>query len=343
MIDKKRGTGKFCKNIVGYIITLICIVLIVKQINLKDVLDAVEHFQWLYLLIGVVSLAIGYTARIFRWSFMLRSAKAMTTWKQCVAPFLGSITLNNVLPLRLGDVVRILIFPASMGISRTDATSSVVMERCIDLMTLLGALVVGVSLAPGTHLPLPLAHLATVLALVGGIAILGVFLFSGRLSQLFASWSQTSSGRFGQYLLVAGQLLRGLAAMSRPAPLFTVLVISVFVWGGESGLFYCILLGDGLTPSPAIGVIVMAIATLSTLIPSSPGYVGPFHLAAFTAITMLGGNTAQAGSYAILSHLGVWLPTTIAGAVAIWMQPALFRTARVNAQEQNDATEVSHG
>jgi hypothetical protein len=72
----------------------------------------------------------------------------------------------------------------------------------------------------------------------------------------------------------------------------------------------------------------MSIATLSTLVPSSPGYVGPFHLAAFTAVSLIGGTAAQAGSFAVLAHLALWLPTTAAGAIAILFRPELFRSAR---------------
>ena len=72
----------------------------------------------------------------------------------------------------------------------------------------------------------------------------------------------------------------------------------------------------------------MAIATLATLVPSSPGYVGPFHLAAFAGITFLGGTNEQAASFAVLSHLGVWVPTTLAGAVAIASTPDMFRGLR---------------
>jgi glycosyltransferase 2 family protein len=126
---------------------------------------------------------------------------------------------------------------------------------------------------------------------------------------------------------VAG-LLRGFEAMSRPRVLALTLLISMLVWVGESGMFYFVMRGFGLEATPVMALLVMAIATLSTLVPSSPGYVGPFHLAAFTAISLVGGTAAQAGSYAVLSHLALWLPTTLAGALAILSRPELFRAAR---------------
>ena len=65
--------------------------------------------------------------------------------------------------------------------------------------------------------------------------------------------------------------------------------------------------------------------------PSSPGYVGPFHLAAFTAVSLVGGTVDQAASFAVIVHLALWLPTTIAGMIAIGMDPELFRMAKTNA------------
>jgi hypothetical protein len=40
---------------------------------------------------------------------------------------------------------------------------------------------------------------------------------------------------------------------------------------------------------------------------------------------MLGGSSAQAASFAVLAHLGVWLPTTLAGGIAILVNPGLFK------------------
>lgn len=90
-----------------------------------------------------ISLALGYMLRILRWSMMLRSTGARATFSDCCAPFLGSIALNNILPFRLGDVVRALVFPRSMGITRIIATSSLFVERLVDLMTLLVSLAIG--------------------------------------------------------------------------------------------------------------------------------------------------------------------------------------------------------
>ncbi|MDL2409391.1 lysylphosphatidylglycerol synthase transmembrane domain-containing protein [Rhizobium calliandrae] len=332
----KTANGKkmaWVRHVVGAGITLICIAAIVRQINAKDVLDAIAHFRWVYLIFGIASLTADYALRILRWSIMLRAAAVPASFKNCAAPFLGSITLNNILPLRLGDVVRALVFPRAIGANKTTAASSLVMERLIDLMTLLLCLTLGLTAATAVAIPPSLIETAVLLAVAGGLVLSFGFLFSGSLAQFFKRLGQrpvvgARSGLLSKISTGLGGLFGSFEAMSRPAVLAELMLISMLIWVGEAGLFYFVLLGFGAEAGIGTAVLVMALATLSTLVPSSPGYIGPFHLAAFFAISLTGGSTVLAGSYAVLVHLALWIPTTLVGAVAMWTSPALFRAAR---------------
>lgn len=331
MINNIAATiGSSGKYIFGGLITLLCLVIFFRQVNFGDLLDSLAHFQWPYLFLGVLSLAAGYSLRIARWAMMLRASSANTTFSNCSAPFLASIALNNVLPLRLGDVLRALVFPKSMGISKTAATSSLIVERLIDLMTLVTSLAIGLYAVQAVAIPEKIKISALYLALIGGILLSLGFLYSGPLGNFFTRIAKKPSNPtpLKKLYTTGGELLLQFNMMSRPKLLGSMLCISMFIWAGEAGLFYFILLGTGIHGSPAVALLVMAVATLSTLAPSSPGYVGPFHLAAYTAISLVGGSDAQAGSYAVIAHLSVWLPTTLAGAVAIWCRPELFRAVK---------------
>jgi uncharacterized protein (TIRG00374 family) len=312
-------------NVVGLLISFACLGFIAWRVDLDELVSAMANFKWGWLSLGFTSLAFGYTARIFRWSSLLRAAGANVPTLSCAAPFLGSIALNNILPMRLGDVVRALVFPSAIGINRIIATGSLVMERLVDLMTLLACLMIGLVLTSQNKLPDWLLPTALGLGITGSAILILVFLFSGKLSRwLGSSALKMSASRRARMMGALGELLTSFEAMSRWPVLLSLFVLSMLVWVGEAGLYWSLLRGYGLEASPSGAVVVMAIATLSTLVPSSPGYIGPFHLAAFSAVVMLGGSNAQAASFAVLAHLGVWLPTTIAGALAIFFNPQLF-------------------
>lgn len=333
--DRHSIKHGWIKHLTGGGITLLCLFVFFWQVNFPDVLNALMNFHWGYLIFGVASLAIGYVMRIIRWSMMLKAAGVDATFGNCSAPFLGSIALNNVLPLRLGDVVRALVFPRSMGITKTTAASSLIVERLIDLVTLLVSLAIGLFAIQEVAIPAELKASAVTLAIIGGISLFLGFLFSRSMGRFFScrAASDTSSSASGLKRIyeTLGGLFYGFNVMSRPRLLLSMLMVSMIVWAGEAGLFYFVLKGVGFDGSPLVALLVMAFATLSTLAPSSPGYVGPFHLAAFTAISSVGATAAQAGSYAVIVHLALWLPTTLVGALAIWTNPELFRAAKSQA------------
>lgn len=338
-----RGRA-WLKHLFGGGVTLVCVVAFVRQTDLSQVLASLTIVDWPKLLLGICSLAIGYALRILRWSIMLKPAAANAGFASCAAPFLGSIALNNVLPLRVGDVVRALVFPRTMGIRRTVATASVVLERLADIMTLLISLAIGMAAIRIVDIPATVTKTATNLALIGGITLVTVILFSGPLGRALIRRAEMPnilgwSSRLRPIAAIIGRTLFGFEQMSRPAPLAVLLAISMLVWIAEAGLYFFVLLGLGIDAGPAAALFVMALATLSTLLPSAPGYVGPFHLAAFTAVSLIGGDDVQAGSYALLVHLALWLPTTIAGAIAIWTRPALFRKARNQGLPENIGAE----
>jgi uncharacterized protein (TIRG00374 family) len=317
MLDGESLRSSRFSLLIGILISAACLFFIFQKVNFDEVKHAFVRFEWHYFAIGIASLAFGYAMRILRWSRILNAGGAHVGMRQCAAPFLGSIALNNVLPLRLGDVVRALVFPSSIGVSRSTSSSSLVMERLVDLMTLLVCLAASLAASRQLSMPAWVGNTATMLAVVGLLSLLAIFVFSGILSRRLAS-SRWKPAR------TIGRLLESFDAMSRPRVLGPLFVLSLLIWLGEAGLFYSLLAGFGLGATPTTAIIVMAIATLATLVPSSPGYVGPFHLAAFTAISAFGGSAEQAASFAVLSHLGLWLPTTLAGAIAIAATPRMF-------------------
>lgn len=329
MTAPRARPARFRRHWIGVAISAACIWLMLRGIDLEQLQQALAQFHWNDIWLGVASLAIGYLARIRRWATLLRAGGAHVSDRACAAPFMGSIALNNVMPLRAGDLVRAFVFPSALGIGRVTATASLVLERLVDLLTLLACVGIALALQPGNALPPWLAHSVLLSAAAGGIAF-GLLvtmhaavervlrrIASGPLAQRTAPAARAAT--------VLADLVRDAGAMSRPRVVVRLALYSVVVWAGETGLFWAVLRGVGLEADGAQALFAMALATLSTLVPSSPGYVGPFHLAAWSAALMLGGTPAQAASFALLAHLGLWLPTTLAGAVAILARPDLFR------------------
>ena len=102
----------------------------------------------------------------------------------------------------------------------------------------------------------------------------------------------------------------------------------MFRVGGGDRTFFLIAQAVNLPLSFGDALFIMSFATLSTLLPSSPGYVGTFHLAVLTSVDLAVGVTDQIGVYAIVVHLALWVPTTIAGVIALFFNPPILNALR---------------
>jgi glycosyltransferase 2 family protein len=326
------GRGRWIRLGLGLAITVACVGFIVSRADFGEVRKALAHFNWFLAPVGLASLSFGYGMRIVRWALMLRAGGANVSIGDCAAPFLGSIALNNVLPFRAGDVVRALVFPGAIGVRRTTAAASLVLERLVDLLSLLLCLGAGLTLSGLFSLRVWMKDTVLLLAVGGVGAMAAIAMCSAPLTRLLGRIAEQigrdSGGLPAKVLRVAIELMEGAGAMSRPRVLIVLFALSMLVWAGETGLFLSLIFGLGLHAGLAAGLLIMAVATLSTLVPSSPGYVGPFHLAVFSAVSMLGGSSSQAASLALLTHLGLWLPTTLAGSLVIAANPQLLKAIK---------------
>lgn len=324
------------KTGIGVAISIACLIFIFSKIDTRALLQALEKFRWPLLGVGIVALGFDYTVRIVRWRIMLQAAGANVSFSRCAPAFLGSMALNNLLPLRAGDIVRAMVFPASLGIPRATATASLVLERLVDLLTLLACLGIGSVLIRDHQVPDTQEHWITLISAAGVVALITTLALAAPVARLLASVSdQQSRSNRPRVSVIASklsQLMASLAEMVDLRILATVGGLSLLIWFGEAGLFLALLHGFGLVVTPQAGLVIMAVATLATLVPSSPGYVGPFHLAAFSAVIQFGGSQAQAAGFALLVHLALWVSVTLAGVIGMVANPDLFR--RPSAKEE---------
>ena len=181
---------------------------------------------------------------------------------------------------------------------------------------------------------------ATVVSLtseVRHLALLAFVLFAGLLIGLFVL---TLGGNLRDRLLqlvlgplptrladrverMAESFLGGLGVLTRKGDLTIVAATSILAWGFEASMYWAIARGFGgelaEVMGPAETMLTTGVANLATLIPSSPGYVGPFEsgvvLVLSRALDLL---RSLALSYAIVVHAALYFPITLLGVLEWW-------------------------
>ncbi len=313
-------TRHLLRPTIGLAVSALFIWLAFRGLSITEIRAALANVDWSLTPLALVFLVAGYAGRITRWWVMLRPTTPQLRWWEAARPFLVSIAANNVLPLRIGDVLRLFAFHGRKGLEAGRVGGTLLLERLLDLFVLLGIFALVLPVVPAFENSASLARFAGLAAAAGAVALV--------ILMLLAKFERLVLGRVGQWRLVRDSaiaakafhvfsvLVDTLVRLGRLQRMAILVLLSVFAWLMEGGVFLIAAQAVAVPLGFTGSYFALATATLSTLLPSSPGYVGTFHFFAMQAALAFGAPSASAVAFAILAHLLLWAPTTLAGLLA---------------------------
>ena len=166
-----------------------------------------------------------------------------------------------------------------------------------------------------------MAGLVTVtLLFVGGLVALWLMLtfrpvFLALLGRLFGryDWAVCPIAWIGQFLA-------GLAVLRSPRLVAGVIGWSLLAWLLSALEYYWVMLACNVPLGLVPAFFTVAAVSLSTVIPSAPGYVGTFEFAGVAVLSALGVPAAAAFTFIVVMHLVLTVPITAAGLVLLWRE-----------------------
>jgi uncharacterized protein (TIRG00374 family) len=124
------------KYLPGIVISAIFLFLAFRKVNVGDLKLALEHADYAYVIPAFLLSLVSLWVRAVRWRFLLRPVKTIgigTLFDATAIGFMG----NNLLPARLGELMRAHVIGGKEKISRSAALATIVVERVFDGFTLL--------------------------------------------------------------------------------------------------------------------------------------------------------------------------------------------------------------
>lgn len=321
------------RALVGLAVAALFVWLVAHRLDWAEVRGVLAAAAPWPLLVGLVALALDLTARIARWWLMLRVADPGLRFARCARPFLGSLALNNTVPLRAGDVLRVVGFRQALGAPRAYVLGTLVVERILDLLVLLALLFVALA---GAAAGFPRAFIvaAGAAGVAGVLLLVALTRYPERIERAAAALLAPLVRRrsWGAAALAGvGHLAGSLALLRRPGLARKLIALSVAAWLLEGAMFASVAWSLHIHVPPLAPWLALGAATVATLLPSSPGYVGTFDYFAMLGLTAYGAGRAEAAAFALLVHLVLWLPVTVAGLAALGLGGRLAAPAPLGA------------
>ncbi len=310
---------KAIRPVLGLVLSIISIGLVVRLIDGQALADALARadFRFIPPAIALYFLSAWLRSTRFKRLLGLGAGSESTVFQI----FIIGLTVNNLLPFRLGEVTRTYLTGKWLGVPIGTSVAALIIERILDGVTLALFLAGGVLLIPNA--PAYLLGLGTTLAAGFGLCALVMIVASWRPSVVvtLARWLiRPLPARFGARILSLTQsFMQGVIQIRGIQALAVVGTWSVLAWAAELGLFAMLFPAFHIELSMPVAFVTGAAGTLATLIPSSPGYVGTFHGAVIKVLAdVLGTNITDATAYAIVVHATLFIPVVVAGLLFSW-------------------------
>lgn len=298
------------------------VVLFLYNVDLRSVGRSIVHASPAWVLLSLASMFVNLAVRAWRWQYLLEPLGSVGFGSSFRATAVG-FAASNVLPFRAGEVIRPYFLARQESISATGAFATIILERVLDMVTVLILLAVYVllfapELTDANRVQFEAVQFTGLVAALVAVAALGVMVvLAGHPARLAAALTRLEAvlpARLASVLAGAAErFATGLGVIRRPGRLVVALALSFPLWLSIALGIWAGAVAFHLNVPFVGSFLIIASLVVGVAVPT-PGAVGGFHAAfRFAATTFFGAPDDAAVGAAIVLHLLTVVPTLSLG------------------------------
>jgi uncharacterized protein (TIRG00374 family) len=318
------------RTIIGIAISAVALYLAMPpRAEWGNVADAFTRVQYGYVVPLALIAAYSIVVRCQRWQLLLRPVGTIPFLPLFSATAIGFLC-NMVLPLRVGEVIRPVLLAKRTDVPVSSVLASVVLERLLDMLTILVLLGLVMCLVPVSStirqsgivfLVLAVVAVATVVALQRQHPF-ALTLVRWVLARMPAAVRDRADAALQSFI-------GGLQGIGDGPALLRILAYSIYLWMVIASTFALGFLACGLdvpTVSGALALVTVVAGAVSA--PSAPGFIGTFQAGCVVGLGLFGVSHADAIPYAFVVWAAQWLTQIVLGVVFLLRENVSFGDVR---------------
>jgi uncharacterized protein (TIRG00374 family) len=309
--------------ILGVLISAFFLYLVLKEIEFSLLWQKTQEANYWWILPGVGVYFIGLWVRAWRWHYLLRPLKAISTRAMFPIVTMGYAG-NNIFPARAGEVIRAVVLKRKEDVPISASLATIIVERVYDGVVMLAFIFL--NLAELSRLTEDIKIIKNLT--IQDVALWGSFAFFGALAiflgaamfpaptERVASWmiERLVPARLREKTLdLTKRFLGGLESLRSPLEALMVFFTSVVIWLLETVKYWFVMHAFGFSVSFFALMLMNGVVNLATTIPSAPGYLGTFDLPGIKVLEAYNVGAETAASYTFVLHFALWFPVTALG------------------------------
>ena len=299
-----------------------------RGVSLDLVVQAWQQARVEWLVLGLIIFLASYLVRAKRWGTLLGANRNPGSFGARLGAIFVGFACNCILPGRVGELVRALILHRQSKVPLGTAIGSIFTARLLDALVafilLLGSLLAIAQSGQTKLANLPLEAITLVLI---GCCI--TFLLAAWYPKAIARAVGSICPKIGlgrwktKIVATVNGFLTGLDVFKYPQRCLTALGETFCIWGMMGATFWFCAIAFGIISPGYIGsLFVQSVVALAIVVPSSPGYLGPFEAGIRFGLEVFQVDPGVIFAYAITLHLLMNASLTIIG-LAIAMKQGL--------------------
>lgn len=333
-----KNLKKHKEKIIGLIISLIFIVLICWNLDFKQLLATFKIFNYKVLLIFVPLYAISLYLRGIRWKYLLCDSTNLTA-KESFFAFTTGNTLNSYLPARAGDFWRAYHVGKKLDESKMKMLGSIILERIIDGVSVLLILAFAVMTYFKHSWVLKITYLASFL-FIGSLIFFFIIFKLNKTDCFFNKLAEIKLMKKFKPLLfkisnLINKFMEGFQALNNPKCFSIAFITSCMAWGIECLITYVLILGFGQHYGFSIAFFIISFIALSTIIPSSSVFVGPYQYAYILALGIYHIEKSYALGIAFIHQITIMITITVISIIYFLFTNTNLKEIKEEIEEEN--------
>ncbi len=316
----------------GIGISLVMILWLSKQFNLNEIKQVYVNTNFKYLTYVLFLILLSFLLRAQRWKLLLLTPSKISFWIIFKSLMIGYM-FNNILPARAGDIARAFELARTEKMSRVKVLATIVSEKVIDLLIMLGILTLIIITYPA--LPLWLKKATIISSCITSF----ILIFLALANNLGKIWIKHLIRLFSFYLSkrilikitdILMSFLDGIEGIFKPSKTIYFLLLTMIIWIVETLIVYVIAIAVGLPLALGNALFVILIISIASIVPSSPGQLGTYEFAGITALSLIDITGPLTLLFIITLHLTTLGSSTSLGIICFLLRKFKFPKKLVN-------------
>lgn len=338
----KRGALKDYKLWAGLSLSVLFSFLALKDVDLKGLLEVAKRANAVPLSVAFFLAYAILWVRARRWGILLRPLGPMREWllfRMTLLGFLG----NYLLPARMGEVLRAVFLGSRTGNSASSIFGTIVVERLLDLGSILLVFFIVTFSAPflDEEKALKEALQATAFGLVLAGAGITAFLWllKARKEEALEIFPKTLGKILprlsSKFVSLLSSFSQGLEVPRGKRDLGEITIWTIVIWTLSATVVFLVSESLGLGLGWGACWFVLVVLGLGVSVPSAPGFMGTFHYAAMVSVMAFGVGKTEALCFALVLHGICILPVMVLGLPVLWAEGMGLRTMTRSMVQEN--------